>query len=614
MNIMGLFNGARYTRRGYAWGIFALVSILACNTRSAAQPSPRSLLIGGGIGAGIYHGEFNSLQADFSLNPGFTAGLLLQYNLNEAIAVGAALGYSSLPYSITDFAKGKYASNFFGPAGSTTYPGSTVALTDDNSISISQLQLFGKLYLPHLLWDKYTPYGMAGIGLINFTPQNDDGETLPTNITGPYSTTSLIIPLGGGLEYKITDKLTAWGEITYHRTFTDYLDGYAHYIDYEFNSIPSGPGTQETQSDHFTTLRIGISYKVYEHQPDPEPEPSSSPLASGEDPAPSESSQPPVQPEPPRPEQREPTPREPETGDVPTQPQPEAKPTGDRTNDAFRRDPNAADSDNDNLSDQDEINTYGTNPYSIDSDNDGLTDGEEVALYNTDPLAADTDGDLLSDLSEIRRLGTNARRVDTDGDLLTDNEELARTGTDPLNPDTDGDGVFDGADDCPTLPGLPENNGCPEQWLQKNDITSETDPRTPLDPLEPGERREFSEIYFRQNSDDFDFSRPETGQELTELLNFMQECDEVGVLIEGHTSSEGSAVRNMELSRMRADRVREWLLANGVAPQKLLGTVGYGSRMPKIPEPTRGNLSETSLERIRAQNRRITAVIRKACE
>lgn len=239
-----------------------------------------------------------------------------------------------------------------------------------------------------------------------------------------------------------------------------------------------------------------------------------------------------------------------------------------------------------------------------------------MVLYNTDPLAADTDGDLLSDLSEIRRHGTNAREVDTDRDLLSDNEELARTGTDPLNPDTDGDGVFDGVDDCPTLPGRPENHGCPEDWLQPDDVTSGTAPeaRTPLDPLEPGERREFSQIYFRQDSDDFDFSRPETGEELVKLLDFLQECDEVGVLIEGHTSSEGSPRRNMELSKMRAERVKEWLLANGVAPEKLLGTVGYGSRMPTIPEPTRGNLSEASLERIRSQNRRITAVMRKPCQ
>lgn len=594
MNFMQLRTGLHYARMFPARMFYCFVWTTGALAIAVAQPAPQSLLIGGSLGTGIYHGEFNSLQADFNLTPGFSTNLLLQYNLSKAISVGASLGYSSLPYSITDFAREKYASNFFGPVGGTTYPGESIAITDGNSISISQLQLFGKLYLPDLLWDKYTPYGIAGLGLINFTPTNGDGETLPTNITGPYSTTALIIPLGGGMEYKITDKLTGWSELVYHRSFTDYLDGYAHYIDFEPGGIASGPGSQPTQSDHFTTLRAGISYKIYEYTPKPpEPEESSSPLASGD--TPSEPA-----PEPPQRSVSEPEPA----------PEPATREPSRRTNDAFRRDPNAPDSDLDNLSDEEEINYYGTDPYSKDSDNDGLSDGEEAVLYNTDPLAADTDGDLLSDMSEIRRLGTNPREIDSDRDLLSDNEELARTGTDPLNPDTDGDGVFDGVDDCPTLPGLPENNGCPEDWLHETDVTHNDN----LDPLEPGERREFSRIYFRQNSDDFDFGRPETEEELSDLLNFLRECEDVGVLIEGHTSSEGDPLWNMELSQLRADRVKDWLIANGIAPGKILGTVGYGSRMPKIAEPTRGGLSAASLERVRAQNRRITTVIRKDCK
>lgn len=57
----------------------------------------------------------------------------------------------------------------------------------------------------------------------------------------------------------------------------------------------------------------------------------------------------------------------------------------------------------------------------LDSDNDGLTDYEEIYMYNTDPF-----------------------NPDTDGDGLTDYEEVMIFGTDPLNPDTDGDGYLDG--------------------------------------------------------------------------------------------------------------------------------------------------------------------------
>ncbi|MFX1503085.1 MAG: OmpA family protein, partial [Promethearchaeota archaeon] len=43
----------------------------------------------------------------------------------------------------------------------------------------------------------------------------------------------------------------------------------------------------------------------------------------------------------------------------------------------------------------------GTDPTVSDSDDDGLTDGEEVNLYVTDPLNPDTDGDGLDDGWEV---------------------------------------------------------------------------------------------------------------------------------------------------------------------------------------------------------------------
>ena len=58
------------------------------------------------------------------------------------------------------------------------------------------------------------------------------------------------------------------------------------------------------------------------------------------------------------------------------------------------------DSDNDGLTDDEEI-LLGTDPNDSDSDNDGLLDGEEVNLYGTNPLDKDTDDDNHSDGSEV---------------------------------------------------------------------------------------------------------------------------------------------------------------------------------------------------------------------
>ena len=54
------------------------------------------------------------------------------------------------------------------------------------------------------------------------------------------------------------------------------------------------------------------------------------------------------------------------------------------------------DSDDDDLTDGEEVDTHGTDPLDDDSDSDELTDGDEVNTHNTDPLNPDTDGNVGS--------------------------------------------------------------------------------------------------------------------------------------------------------------------------------------------------------------------------
>jgi len=103
-----------------------------------------------------------------------------------------------------------------------------------------------------------------------------------------------------------------------------------------------------------------------------------------------------------------------------------------------------ADTDEDGLSDGDEINIHNTNPLLVDTDNDGLSDWDEINKYKTNPNVADTDGDGLKDGEEVNNYKTNPLLADTDGDGLPDGHEVKRSKTDPLLSDTDKDDTNDG--------------------------------------------------------------------------------------------------------------------------------------------------------------------------
>jgi len=82
-------------------------------------------------------------------------------------------------------------------------------------------------------------------------------------------------------------------------------------------------------------------------------------------------------------------------------------------------------------------------------DNDGLLDGEDYAKAN--PTDSDSDDDGLTDGEEVRQYSTDPLNPDSDDDGLIDRYEIFESKTDPNNPDTDGDGIIDSLDIIPRL-------------------------------------------------------------------------------------------------------------------------------------------------------------------
>jgi uncharacterized repeat protein (TIGR02543 family)/LPXTG-motif cell wall-anchored protein len=155
------------------------------------------------------------------------------------------------------------------------------------------------------------------------------------------------------------------------------------------------------------------------------------------------------------------------------------------------------DKDGDGLTNQEEFE-HGTNPNDPDSDDDGLTDGEEVSgsennNYDnepTNPSNPDTDGDGMPDGWEIDNgfdpNDPSDANKDKDGDGLTNQEEFEH-GTDPNNPDTDNDGLTDGEevsgsenhnyDHEPTNPLAKDTDG--DSFEDKTEIEAGSDPNNP---------------------------------------------------------------------------------------------------------------------------------------
>ncbi len=87
---------------------------------------------------------------------------------------------------------------------------------------------------------------------------------------------------------------------------------------------------------------------------------------------------------------------------------------------------------------------------------------------------------------------------------------------------------------------------------------------------------------------------------LDNLLSIIESCPEARIAIEGHTDAKGSEVSNMELSRLRAEAVADYLRSHGMAASRL-AAVGYGESRP---------IADNGTEAGRAENRRIEISLR----
>jgi outer membrane protein OmpA-like peptidoglycan-associated protein len=169
--------------------------------------------------------------------------------------------------------------------------------------------------------------------------------------------------------------------------------------------------------------------------------------------------------------------------------------------------------------------------------------------------------------------------VDSDGVLDRDDDCIDQAG-DAKNkgcpwPDKDNDGVPDDKDNCPEEVGTQENNGCP---------------------IVPSKFTEFIEsdknnILFTVSSSQLDSDAKFTLNSVKTLLDFYTKTS---ITIEGYASTDGSIDYNQKLSEERAMEIKNYLVSNNIAPERL-SIIGYGESRP---------IANNSTPDGRAKNRR----------
>ena len=113
----------------------------------------------------------------------------------------------------------------------------------------------------------------------------------------------------------------------------------------------------------------------------------------------------------------------------------------------------------------------------------------------------------------------------------------------------------------------------------------------PLQPIEVDASIVLRNLFFETGKYDI---RPESEVELKKLVQFLQDNPTVKIQIEGHTDNVGTAADNQKLSDQRARTTVNYLLEQGIMPQRLVPK-GFGATKP---------IADNKTEEGRAQNRR----------
>ncbi|HEX4459925.1 MAG TPA: OmpA family protein [Polyangia bacterium] len=224
----------------------------------------------------------------------------------------------------------------------------------------------------------------------------------------------------------------------------------------------------------------------------------------------------------------------------------------------------------------------------LDNDQDGIADKNDKCPNEAEDRDGYQDEDGCPD-------------IDNDGDGIPDAQD--KCPNDPEDKDgfqdddgcpdldNDGDGIPDSVDKCPNEPetfnGIDDTDGCPDSGSGAAGTIAIT-----------GGKIELPEaIQFEEGSDRLIARSQSLVERVAEKMKANPQVKRIR--IEGHTDDVGSPKKNLELSQLRAEAVRAFMIRKGVEADRLQA-VGYGDTHP---------IDKRKTAEARAKNRRVEFII-----
>lgn len=164
--------------------------------------SAQFLEFGGGVGASHYTGDLTGYPRVEKTQPGATG--ILRLNLSNIVSFKTSLSYLQI-------------------AGDDSSPADVLGEQRNHSFKHRIWELSSVFEYHFLSYrsdksrNKWAPYAFLGLGFAYIGGVEDTYED--------FRSLQFVVPMGAGVKYELTKRLTLGGEIGARKTFTDYLDG-----------------------------------------------------------------------------------------------------------------------------------------------------------------------------------------------------------------------------------------------------------------------------------------------------------------------------------------------------------------------------------------------------